>query len=148
MRGSYWEYAGNHGSMQWLEYVSSWRLPGNAIECKMVSDGFGFTFRGDIERVRRWLFTPAGLARISDPLDRAKHLTDAYQRTTTPCAIGMPKTTQTDVEKMLQRIAAGPAVVRPLGARRMRRQETKNGYILKRAKSASVRTQRRPRPIL
>lgn len=108
--GSYWEYAGNQGSMQWLEYVSSWRLPGNAIECKMVSDGFGFTFRGEIERVRRWLFTPAGLSRISDPQDRAKHLADAYQRTTPPCAIGMPKTAQTDVEKMLQRIAAGPAV--------------------------------------
>lgn len=110
MPGSYWEYAGNQGSMQWLEYVSSWRLPGNNIECKMVSDGFGFTFRGGIERVRRWIFSPAGLARISDPQDRAKHLADAYQKTTPPCAIGMPQTTQTDVEKMLQRIAAGPAV--------------------------------------
>ncbi|MBK3665058.1 hypothetical protein JJE66_27980 [Bradyrhizobium diazoefficiens] len=107
---SFWEYAGNQGSMQWLEYVSSWRLPGNAIECKAISDGFGFTFNGEVERVRRWLFTPAGLARLSDPQDRAKHLTDAYQRTTPPCAIGAPKTTQTDVEKMLQRIAAGPAV--------------------------------------
>lgn len=107
---SFWEYAGNQGSMQWLDYVSSWRLPGNAIECRAVSDGFGYSFRGDIERVRGWLFSPSGLARISDPQDRAKHLTDAYQRTTVPCAIGVPRTSQTDVEKMLQRIAAGPAV--------------------------------------
>lgn len=105
----FWSYVGKQGAMQWLEYTSEFRLPG-PIECRMVSDGFGYSFRGDIERVRSWTFSPAGLARISDPLDRAKHLTDAYERTTVPCSIGQPQASQVQVEQYLQRIAEGPRV--------------------------------------
>jgi hypothetical protein len=106
----FWEYAGYQQSLSYGAFYSNFRLPGNVFECRTVFDGDGsyLAIGREFYRVHRRTFSTSGLARISDPLDRAKHLVDGYQSTKTPCAIGWPGASAADVERQLQRIAGGP----------------------------------------